>query len=81
MFFFDIDYDDGIVFQYKFFYIDNFLAQKDIIDFYFRKLMMEFDYWCDDVKMISNLYKIFKKQIKPILTRIYNELVQRGIKL
>ena len=79
--FFNIDYDDGIVFKNKFLNIFYFLTQKDDIDFYFRKGMMEFENGCDNKKMISKVYGIFKKQIKPNLTRIHNELVRRGIKL
>ena len=39
--------------------------------------MMEFENGCDNKKMIRKVYEIYKKQIKPNFTRIYNELVRR----
>ena len=76
--FLNIDYDDGVAFQSKFVYINNFLSQKINIDF--ENQMDEFKSWCDNKKMIRKVYEIFEKQIKPNLTIIYNELLRRGIK-
>ena len=76
--FLNIDYDDGVTFQHKFVYIDNFFSTKGNIDF--EKQMKEFKSWCDNKKMIRKVYEIFEKQIKPNLTIIYNELLRRRIK-
>ena len=48
--FLNIDYDDGVAFQNKFVYINNFLSKKDNIDFGFKKQMLEFKSWCDNKK-------------------------------
>ena len=77
-YFFNIDYDDGIVFVNKFCSINTFLANRENINFSFRKLLSKLKYTAYD-GFLSNLYDILEKEIYPSLKKIYKELRGRGI--
>ena len=76
--FFNIDYNDGIVFVNKFFSINTFLAIRENINFSFRKLLSKLKYSAYD-GFSSYLYDILEKVVYPSLKKIYKELRRRVI--
>ena len=76
--FFNVDYDDGKVFINKFWNINIFLANGDNIDFIFGKLLYEIEF-----NPYNHAYDDLHGNLKNsclLLTKIYKELLQRGIK-
>ena len=80
-YFFDVDFDDGKCFMYKFWGINTFLVNgdEDSINFIFAKLLYDLEYCVYD-GLCDNLYEMLKKEICPALIKIRDELLLRGIK-
>ena len=74
-YFFNIVYDDGIVFVNKFCSINTFLANRENINFSFRKLLSKLKYSAYD-GFSSHLYDIFEKEIYPSLKKIIKNCVE-----
>ena len=77
-YFFNIDYDDGKVFENKFCSINTFLDDRENLNLNFRRLLSKLKYSAYD-GFSSYLYDILEKEIYPSLKKIYKELRGRGI--
>ena len=77
-YFFNLDYDDGKVFENKFCSINNFIKDRENVNFNFRKLISKLKY-SDHDRSSSYLYGILEKEFYPSFKKIYKELRGRGI--
>ena len=77
-YFFNIDYDDGKVFENKFCSINNFIKDRENLNLNFRKLISKLKY-SDHDGSSSYLYDILEKEFYPSFKKIYKELRGRGI--
>ena len=81
--FLNVDFDDGICFEHKFFNISHYIlnGDKNHVESIFGRLLKQFKDWYDiDGGDFGGLYHDLKYKIIPSLVKIRDELLRRGIK-
>ena len=81
--FLNVDFDDGICFEHKFFNIRHYIinGDKNHVEFIFGRLLKQFKDWYDiDGVDFGGFYHDLKYKIMPSLVKIRDELLKRGIK-
>ena len=82
--FLNVDFDDGICFEHKFLNISHYIlnGDKNHVEFIFGRLLKHFKDWYDsDGADFGGFYHDLKYKIIPLLVKIRDELLERGIKI
>ena len=82
--FLNVDFDDGICFEHKFFNISHCIlnGDKNHVEFIFGRLLKRFKDWYDsDGADFGGFYHDLKYKIITLLVKIRDELLERGIKI